>query len=252
MPSHKRLVVSPFAAALVIAGCGGMGPSARTSRPATSTHRPAPDSAVGASAGGSTSRAGPAKKAAAVNSTPHKRAAVARSTRPRRATVAKTPTSMEAPGAKTTARKKGTVVKTLTAKKAKTATRTSPSTPAKPTATVALRRTSLGKIITGSHGRTLYLFAADKSMSSTCKSSCVSVWPPLTVSGRPVAGPGLRASLLGTTKRAGGSTQVTYDGHPLYYCAGDSRSGMTSGQGLTEFGAKWYVLSANGTEITRS
>ncbi len=252
MLSYKLLVVSPIAAALVIAGCGGSGTSARASRPATSTSRPAPDNAITASAYGSTNRTGTVKRAAALKSTTPKRAAAARSTRPRKATVAKTTRPRKATVAKTTRPKKATVAKTTRPKKASAAKRTSPSTPAKPTATIALRRTPLGKIITGRHGRTLYLFAADKSMSSTCNGSCASVWRPLIVTRQPVAGPGLRAGLLGTTKRAGGGTQVTYDGHPLYYYAGDSRPGQTSGQGITEFGAKWYVLSANGAKITRS
>ena len=56
-------------------------------------------------------------------------------------------------------------------------------------------------------------------------------------------------SLLGTTKRADGTEQVTYNGHPLYYFAADTGAGMAKGQGSKEFGADWYVLNAKGSKI---
>jgi predicted lipoprotein with Yx(FWY)xxD motif len=115
--------------------------------------------------------------------------------------------------------------------------------------TIALAPSKFGKILVGSHGRTLYDFVADKTTASTCYGACASLWPPLTVSGAPKAGPGVRASLLGTTKRTDGSTEVTYNGHPLYYYAGDTKPGATTGQDINQFGALWYVLTANGTEI---
>jgi predicted lipoprotein with Yx(FWY)xxD motif len=118
------------------------------------------------------------------------------------------------------------------------------------TQTVALAPSKFGSILVGSGGRTLYDFAADKTMASTCYGACASLWPPLTVSGAPKAGQGVRGSLLGTTKRTDGNTEVTYDGHPLYYFAGDTKRGDTTGQDINQFGAPWYVLTANGMEIT--
>jgi predicted lipoprotein with Yx(FWY)xxD motif len=115
---------------------------------------------------------------------------------------------------------------------------------------VALASSKLGKILVDSHGRTLYLFAADKGTTSTCYGACASLWPPLTVTGTPKAGAGITASLLGTTKRTDGTTEVTYAGHPLYYYAPDTAAGDITGQDLSQFGAKWYVLTATGTEIT--
>jgi predicted lipoprotein with Yx(FWY)xxD motif len=125
-----------------------------------------------------------------------------------------------------------------------------PSKATSTAATVTVASSKLGKILTDGKGRTLYLFAADKTSKSTCDGACASLWPPLTVTGAPNPGPGVPSSLLGTTKRSDGTTEVTYAGHPLYYYAGDSAAGDTTGQNLTQFGAKWYVLSANGTEIT--
>jgi predicted lipoprotein with Yx(FWY)xxD motif len=129
----------------------------------------------------------------------------------------------------------------------------SQATPSKPasgaTPTVTLASSKFGKILVGANGRTLYDFVADKTMASTCYGACASLWPPLTVTGNPKPGPGVRASLLGTTKRTDGTIEVTYNGHPLYYYAGDTASGDTTGQDINQFGALWYVLTANGMEI---
>jgi predicted lipoprotein with Yx(FWY)xxD motif len=70
------------------------------------------------------------------------------------------------------------------------------------------------------------------------------------VTGKPTAGSGVQASLLGTTKRSDGSTELTYDGHPLYLFEGDSQPGDTNGQGSDAFGAPWYVVSPSGSAIT--
>jgi predicted lipoprotein with Yx(FWY)xxD motif len=116
-------------------------------------------------------------------------------------------------------------------------------------ASVALANSSLGKILVDGQGRTLYLFEADKGPSSTCSGACATAWPPLTTKGAPKAASGLSAAKLGTTKRSDGTTEVTYNGHPLYRFAGDTEPGQTTGQGIDGFGAEWYVLSAAGTGI---
>jgi predicted lipoprotein with Yx(FWY)xxD motif len=117
-------------------------------------------------------------------------------------------------------------------------------------ATVSVANTDLGKILVDSKGRTLYLFAKDTGSKSTCSGGCATAWPPLRASGKPTAGGGAKASLLGTTPRSDGQPQVTYDGHPLYGYQGDSKAGDTNGQGIDGFGAPWYVLSTTGNEIT--
>ena len=61
-----------------------------------------------------------------------------------------------------------------------------------------------------------------------------------------------RASDLGTITRSDGTKQVTYDGHPLYYFAGDSGSGTASGQGSDGFGAKWWLVAPSGSDVTAS
>ena len=117
-------------------------------------------------------------------------------------------------------------------------------------ATVSVANTGLGKILVDSKGDTLYLFAKDTGTKSTCFGGCATAWPPLRASGKPTAGGGANASLLGTTPRSDGKPQVTYKGHPLYGFQGDSKAGDTTGQGNTGFGAPWYVLSPAGNEIT--
>jgi len=117
-------------------------------------------------------------------------------------------------------------------------------------ATVSVASTGLGKILVDSQGRTLYLFQQDKGTNSTCSGGCATAWPPLRASGKPTAGAGAKASLLGTTPRSDGKPQVTYDGHPLYGYQGDSKPGDTNGQGVNGFGALWYVLAPSGNEIT--
>jgi predicted lipoprotein with Yx(FWY)xxD motif len=107
----------------------------------------------------------------------------------------------------------------------------------------------LGKIITDAKGRTLYDFPIDKGTTSVCYGACASLWPPLTTSGKPMAGPGVSSGLIGTAKRRDGSTEVTYAGHPLYYYAPDRKQGQITGQALDQFGAPWYALAPSGREI---
>jgi predicted lipoprotein with Yx(FWY)xxD motif len=106
-----------------------------------------------------------------------------------------------------------------------------------------------GKFLAGGQGRALYLFEADKGSTSTCTGACAATWPPVTASTMPMAGGGVSQSLLGTTKRADGTEQLTYNGHPLYYFSADTGSGMAKGQGTKAFGADWYVVNAKGSKI---
>ncbi|MFL5901589.1 MAG: hypothetical protein ACJ75S_10385 [Solirubrobacterales bacterium] len=117
-------------------------------------------------------------------------------------------------------------------------------------ATVTVASTGLGKVLVDAQGRTLYLFAQDTGTNSTCSGGCATAWPPLRANGKPTAGSGAKASLLGTTPRSDGKPQVTYNGHPLYGYQGDSKPGETNGQGINAFGAPWYVLSPTGNQIT--
>ena len=112
--------------------------------------------------------------------------------------------------------------------------------------------TSAGSVLTDGSGRAVYLWAKDSGNTSACSGACAGAWPPVTTTGTVTASGGATASDLGTITRSDGTKQVTYDGHPLYYYAGDSGSGMASGQGSDSFGAKWWLVSPSGSDVTAS
>jgi predicted lipoprotein with Yx(FWY)xxD motif len=118
-------------------------------------------------------------------------------------------------------------------------------------ARVNVAMSHLGRILVDSKGITLYDFPPDKGTTSVCYGPCAALWPPLISHGKPVAGRGVRASLLGTTKRKDGKLQVTYGGHPLYYFVTDRKPGQTTGQAINQFGGPWWVISPAGKEIHR-
>jgi len=113
-------------------------------------------------------------------------------------------------------------------------------------ATVSAASTKLGMVLVDGSGRTLYLFEKDQPNQSACTGACVAAWPIDQSSGTPKAGGGVKASLLGTIRRANGTTQVAYNGHPLYYYDGDSGAGQLNGQDVDAFGAKWFVVTPAG------
>jgi predicted lipoprotein with Yx(FWY)xxD motif len=119
-------------------------------------------------------------------------------------------------------------------------------------ATVAVANTALGRVLVDRRGHTLYLFAKDSRGTSACSGKCAGFWPPLITSGKPLATAGAKASLLGTTRRADGRLQVTYNHHPLYTFVKDTRKGQTNGEELNVFGAEWYAVSTAGAMIEKS
>jgi predicted lipoprotein with Yx(FWY)xxD motif len=116
-------------------------------------------------------------------------------------------------------------------------------------ATLSLRQTKLGQILVNARGRTLYLFMKDVKGKSSCNGNCATYWPPLTKTGTLTVAPGVKRALVGVTKRADGRLQVTYNKHPLYTFALDRSAGQTKGQGSSNFGAKWYAVSAKGRAV---
>jgi predicted lipoprotein with Yx(FWY)xxD motif len=107
----------------------------------------------------------------------------------------------------------------------------------------------LGSILVDSTGRTVYLFGKDSGPKSTCSGACAQEWPPVTTTGKPTAGKGVSASMVGTSKRSDGKTQVTYNGHPLYLFVGDAKPGDAGGQNVDAFGATWHVVSPAGQKV---
>jgi predicted lipoprotein with Yx(FWY)xxD motif len=115
---------------------------------------------------------------------------------------------------------------------------------------ITTKTSSGGSFLTNSAGRAVYLFMADSTGKSTCDGACASAWPPVIAAGQPTAAGGAQATDLGTITRSDGTKQVTYDGHPLYYFEGDTGPGTDKGQGLDNFGAKWWLVAPSGSSIT--
>jgi len=89
----------------------------------------------------------------------------------------------------------------------------------------------------------LYWFVPDTSTASKCTGSCATYWPPVT--GPATAGSGVNGT-LGTITRSDGTTQATYDGHPLYTYAGDTAAGQAKGNGLNASGGVWWEMEVSG------
>jgi predicted lipoprotein with Yx(FWY)xxD motif len=125
--------------------------------------------------------------------------------------------------------------------------------------TVTTHKTSQGKILANSKGFSLYNFPKDtqggkgKAPKITCYGKCATAWPPVLVKkgAKVVAGShsGVNSKMLGTTKRRDGSLQVTYNGWPIYSYGGDSNAGDSTGEGVQQFGAAWYLLKTNGQQV---
>lgn len=111
----------------------------------------------------------------------------------------------------------------------------------------------LGAVLVDGKGITVYMYATDEQgRPSRCYDICAVQWPPLVLPPgvtRPVAGPGIESSLLGTAPRTDGTTQITYDGWPLYLWPPDRAPGMATGQALTNAGGLWYALDPAGKPI---
>jgi predicted lipoprotein with Yx(FWY)xxD motif len=119
-------------------------------------------------------------------------------------------------------------------------------------AVVSTSTTSLGRVLVDSRGRTLYLFGKDRNGKSACAGQCAGAWPPLITTAKPRVAASAKASLIGTTKRADGRLQVTYNHHPLYTFVKDTKAGQTNGQGVNAFGANWHAVSPAGVAIVKS
>jgi predicted lipoprotein with Yx(FWY)xxD motif/plastocyanin len=116
----------------------------------------------------------------------------------------------------------------------------------KPAKVALAKNDALGAFLADDQGRTLYLYTKDTPNTSNCYDKCEAAWPPLFTNGAAQAGAGLDATLLGTTPRKDGSTQVTYNGWPLYYFVKDQKPGDVTGQNV---GDVWFVISEKGEMI---
>lgn len=110
-------------------------------------------------------------------------------------------------------------------------------------------------MVVDARGRTVYILTSDGHSNAPCSDSsgCTKLWPDLPLPdgvSSATAGASLQASLLSTKKLSDGETYPTYNGWLMYEYAGDSGPGQATGQGITSFGGKWYVLNASGVPVT--
>ena len=109
----------------------------------------------------------------------------------------------------------------------------------------SLKTTTIGgaKVLTNAKGFTVYWFGPDTASKSNCNGSCAHYWPP--VKGPVTAGAGVTGK-VGTITRSDGSTQATYNGHPLYTYVSDTAPGQAKGNGLNLSGGVWHEVTVSG------
>ena len=128
---------------------------------------------------------------------------------------------------------------------------TTPSAASHAANELTTRRTAVGQVLVDGRGRTLYLFDGDKPNRSTLSRAGLKVWPAFTAAHLPPAAGGVSAAHISLI-HANGGRQLAYFGHPLYRFVGDETPGATTGEGLREFGALWYTVSASGKADTKA
>jgi predicted lipoprotein with Yx(FWY)xxD motif len=121
-----------------------------------------------------------------------------------------------------------------------------PATPAKRKGTrLTIRSSEFGDMLFDSRRQAIYIFQRDRKDRTVCYGECARAWPPVFTRGRPVAGKGVDASLLGTVKRRDGRRQVTYAGQPLYYYAHEE-PGEVRCHNVNLNGGLWWVVGPDG------
>jgi predicted lipoprotein with Yx(FWY)xxD motif len=113
--------------------------------------------------------------------------------------------------------------------------------------TLTVVKTRFGPVVADNRGEVLYTYADDTTTASACTADwCLVDWPPLQSLGAPTKAPSISAP-VGTIDGAGGTTQVTLGGHPLYTFAGDLHPGDVRGEGI---GGDWFLISPSGLSVT--
>ncbi len=113
---------------------------------------------------------------------------------------------------------------------------------------IKLADSQFGKVLFDRAGQAIYLFDKEKSDRSECYDDCAAEWPPVLTEGDPEAGKGIDEGLLSTTKRTDGTTQVTYNGHPLYFYAHEGRNEVRC-HNVPGFGGLWLALDGKGNAV---
>jgi predicted lipoprotein with Yx(FWY)xxD motif len=120
-----------------------------------------------------------------------------------------------------------------------------PTTEAPPGTVIMTAPSEFGEVLFDGSGQAIYLFDLEDTATPACYDDCAVEWPPILTDGTPVAGAGVDASLLGTVMRTDSSTQVTYNGHPLYAYAHEGKNEVKC-HNVSGFGGLWFALSTSG------
>jgi predicted lipoprotein with Yx(FWY)xxD motif len=130
-------------------------------------------------------------------------------------------------------------------------TPTEPAAPASagPGATIKTGDSQFGDVLFDGDNQAIYYFDKESGSKSECYGECAEAWPPVLTEGAPQAGAGIQQGLLGTTQRDDGTTQVTYDGHPLYLYAHEGPNQVTC-HDVSEFGGLWLAVQPNGEAVS--
>jgi predicted lipoprotein with Yx(FWY)xxD motif len=115
--------------------------------------------------------------------------------------------------------------------------------------TIKTADSQFGRVLFDGEDQAIYYFDKESGSKSECYGACAEAWPPVLTEGDPQAGGGAQAGLLGTTQRDDGTTQVTYDGRPLYYYAHEG-TGVVECHNVDEFGGLWLAVQGNGQPVS--
>jgi len=111
--------------------------------------------------------------------------------------------------------------------------------------TIKTGDSEFGSMLFDDKGQAIYIWELEDSSTAECYGDCAEAWPPVLTSGEPIASGGVKKELLGTTKRTDGTTQVTYNGHPLYYYAHE-KPGEVKCHNIRTHGGLWWVIQPSG------
>ena len=113
---------------------------------------------------------------------------------------------------------------------------------------IVLAESRFGSMLFNAKRQAIYIFEKDPKDKTVCFGECAEAWPPVFTKGEPVAGDGVRRSLLGTIERRDGGRQVTYAGKPLYYYANEG-PGEVKCHNVFLNGGLWWAIGPNGKRL---
>jgi predicted lipoprotein with Yx(FWY)xxD motif len=120
-----------------------------------------------------------------------------------------------------------------------------PSAPKTVDTMITSAKSDYGDILWGPNRQAIYIWEREPSATPQCYDDCAVAWPPVLTTGEPEAGAGIDAAQLGTTERSDGTTQVTYNEHPLYYYAHEG-PGEVKCHNIATHGGLWWVITTDG------